>query len=323
MALLRALQLSRAWSGLILLPLIWSYVGLTGWPASAVRAAIMMSVVIVGWAIERPAQLINSVFAAGWIILIWNPQQLFEPGFQLSFLVVLCIILLLPAIRKLFEPGPSLRLAPPPPKRKWRLWLEAAWRFALDAFSVSLAAWLGSIPLAACYFHVLTPISVPANFLVVPITALALMSGMASLLARPCLPSLAVLFNHSSWFWMKCIIALSQWFSHWPAAHWNVAVPRPLAFVAYYLALLALCTGWLFQSRHKGALAAAIGLASALCLWDWRGQRQITRMDVLSLRGAPAIYLELVPNGLFEGDFRPGAPYGPLARSEVSRICRL
>jgi competence protein ComEC len=237
------------------------------------------------------------VFAAGWIILIWNPQQLFEPGFQLSFLVVLCIILLLPPIRKLFEPRPSLQLVPPPPKPIWRLWLKAGRRPVVDAFSVSLAAWLGSIPLAACYFHVLTPISVPANFLVVPITALALMSGMASLLAAPCLPSLAVLFNHSSWFWMKCIIALSQWFSHWPAAHWNVAAPRPLAFVAYYLALLALCTGWLFQSRHKAALAGAIGLASALWLWDWRGQRQITRMDVLSPRGAPAIYLDCSSDG--------------------------
>src|SRR5271168_144178 len=49
-ALLRALQLSRAAAGLLVIPVIWSYAGLTGWPASAVRAAIMTSIVIAGWA---------------------------------------------------------------------------------------------------------------------------------------------------------------------------------------------------------------------------------------------------------------------------------
>ena len=53
----------------------------------------MLTVVICGWVLKRPSDLINSLFAAALIILVWQPQQLFQAGFQLSFCVVLCIIL--------------------------------------------------------------------------------------------------------------------------------------------------------------------------------------------------------------------------------------
>ena len=119
--LLRALGLSRAMCGLVLLPLIWFYTGLTGWPASAIRATVMLSVVIIGWVLRRPSDLINSLFAAGLIILVWEPRELFQAGFQLSFFVVLCIILILPALREL-----GRRLTAPDPllpeelRPRWR-----------------------------------------------------------------------------------------------------------------------------------------------------------------------------------------------------------
>jgi competence protein ComEC len=70
---LRVLRLPRAVCGVLVIPLIWFYAGLTGWPASAVRAAIMMSIVIGGWASHRPTDLVNSLFAAAFIILLWDP----------------------------------------------------------------------------------------------------------------------------------------------------------------------------------------------------------------------------------------------------------
>ena len=78
--------------------MIWFYVALTGWPASAIRATVMLTLVIIGWVLQRPGELINSLFAAAIIILVWQPQQLFQAGFQLSFFVVLCIILTVPVL---------------------------------------------------------------------------------------------------------------------------------------------------------------------------------------------------------------------------------
>ena len=74
---------------------------MTGWPASAIRAIVMVMVVYGGWALKRPTDLINSLYVAAIIILVWEPRQLFQAGFQLSFFVVLCIILILPPFQKL------------------------------------------------------------------------------------------------------------------------------------------------------------------------------------------------------------------------------
>lgn len=233
--LLRALRLPRALCGLLVIPVIWFYAGLTGWPASAVRAAIMMSIVIVGWAGHRPTNLVNSLFAAAFIILLWDPWQLFQPGFQLSFMVVLCIAVLLPLVRNLFQSWVFQKdpFLPETLKPRWPPPLHAAVRYAIDTCALSLAAWLGSIPLAAAYFHLLTPISVPANCLVVPVTALALMSSIGSLLTGAWLPGLAVLFNHSSRFFMKCIIVLSHWAAQWPHGAFNISTPAPVTYVLY------------------------------------------------------------------------------------------
>jgi competence protein ComEC len=292
--LLRALQIPRAGCGLLVIPVIWFYAELTGWPASAVRAAIMMTIVIGGWAAKRPGDLLNSLFAAALIILVWDAQQLFQAGFQLSFVVVLCIGLLLPpmqaALRKLiFPPDPML---PQELWPAWRVWLDRLRRWGLDLLAISLAAWVGSIPLAAYYFHLFTPVSVTANFIVVPLTGLALMSCMGSLLTGGWFPALAVLFNHSGWFWMKCIIAASQWSARWPGGNWYVAEPRPMVFVWYYFVLLTVLTGWIFRAQRKAVVWSALAVVTVICGADWLWQRGVTRLDVLALRGAPAIFAQ-------------------------------
>jgi competence protein ComEC len=290
--LLRALQIPRAGCGLMVIPLIWFYVGLTGWPASAVRAGIMMSIVILGWAVKRPGDMIASLFVAAVVILVWEPAQLFQAGFQLSFVVVLCIGVLLPPMRRLlherlFAPD---RLLPDDLRPAWRVGLDRLRRWGLDTMAMSLAAWLGSIPLAAWYFHLFTPVGVAANFVVVPLTGLALMSCMGSLLTGGWFPGLAVLFNHSGWFWMKCIIAASQWSSRWPEGNWYVSAPRPMVFVVYYLVLLTVATGWIFRMKYKRTAWAALAAVSVVWAADWRHQRGAARIDVLALPGAPAVF---------------------------------
>src|SRR5207237_816186 len=81
---------------------------------------------ITGWSLKRPGDLLNSLAAAALIILIWDPQQLFQAGFQLSFFVVLSIALFLPPLEKirdrLLRPDPLL---PPDLVPRWQRWLGA------------------------------------------------------------------------------------------------------------------------------------------------------------------------------------------------------
>jgi competence protein ComEC len=292
---LRLLQIPRPICGALALPMLWFYAGLTGWPASAVRATIMATVIVVGWACKRPVDLLNSLFAAAVIVLLWEPSQLFQPGFQLSFAVVLCIGVILPPARgwlrkKLFAGDPLL---PADLQPRWPEPLYKTAGFMVDTLAVSFAAWIGSIPLAAYYFHLFTPVSLPANCVVVPATSLALMSAMGSLLTGAWLPGLATLFNNTTWALMKLIIWFSRWAAQWPGGNCNVAAPSPGVCLFCYALVLLIATGWIFRSRYKWAVSAAM-LAIALA-WavHWVPALSADRLYVLPLRnGAPAFLVD-------------------------------
>ncbi len=141
--LLRVLQVPRAACGAVVIPLIWFYTLVTGWQASAIRSSLMMTIVIVGWSLRRPADLLNSLAASALVILAWEPRQLFQASFQLSFFVVLSMALLLPPLERLrdrlLQTDPLLPTELLP---RWRRWLEPPLRWITLNFGVSLAAWL-------------------------------------------------------------------------------------------------------------------------------------------------------------------------------------
>ena len=161
--LLRVLADWRAWCGVMAIPAIWFYTAATGWEASAMRASVMMTIVIGGWMLKRPGDLLNSVAAAAFIILVADPRQLFEASFQLSFCVMLVIALVLPPVNAFF--GRVLgALAGPGSACCRRSWFPAggkSWsgyaRLSRASCDLSFAAWLGSLPLAAEVFSSVQP----------------------------------------------------------------------------------------------------------------------------------------------------------------------
>ena len=72
-SVLRMFAVPRSVCGLLVIPLIWIYTGITGWQASAIRSTIMTTVIVAGWSINRPSDLINSLAAAALIILAYDP----------------------------------------------------------------------------------------------------------------------------------------------------------------------------------------------------------------------------------------------------------
>ena len=276
--LLRVLRLSRAWSGAVAVPLIWFYTAATGWEPSAIRASVMMTIVLGGWALKRPGDVINSLAAAAFIILLWDPRQLFEASFQLSFFVVLIIALMLPPLNKiidrLLQHDPLLpdELVP-----RWRRALTTTLRMLGRYCALSFAAWAGSIPLAAKYFHVFSPISVPANIVAVPLGTLALMGNLGALICGNWLPWATILFNHASWFFMVAMTDVSIWSTKLPGAFFYVPAPSWAAIGIYYVVLIVVLSGWLKTTRRKMlALAALILIAAdwfvALGIVAWRNQ---------------------------------------------------
>ena len=79
----------------LLLLLVWLYAIVAGLSPSILRASMMISFVIIGEIIERKGFVINSIAASAFILLCVNPNNLFEIGFQLSYVAVIGIVTLL------------------------------------------------------------------------------------------------------------------------------------------------------------------------------------------------------------------------------------
>src|SRR2546425_1169279 len=253
----------------------------------------MMTVIIAGWSLRRPSDLLNSLAAAAFIILIWDPQQLFQASFQLSFFVVLSLALFTPVLGRIRQSWlqPDL-LLPPEFLPRWRRWLYWLANKVGAALTTSLAAWLGSIPLVAYYFHFLTPVSLLANLVVVPLSSLALTSNLASLIVGGWFSTGAEWFNNSAWLFMLLMVRTSEWAAHLPGGCFNVATPSSIAFILYYATLVSLMAGWIFKPRIRVWVMAVLGLLSAICLADWQAKRSTARLTILPLNGGDAIYLD-------------------------------
>ncbi len=285
-SLFRVLRMARGVSGAVVIPLIWFYTAATGWQASAVRSTLMMTLVIGGWALERPSNLVNSLAAAGLIILAWDPAQAFQAGFQLSFLVVLGIALIVPPLdrvrQQLFHPDPLL---PPELRPRWKRWLEPPARLVTTSLATSLAAWLASMPLIAWYFSMVTPCSLLANLVIAPLSSVALMSSLGSILCGDWLPILTELFNHTSWFWMVLMVWLSEGFASLPGAWFYVPKPSLVLSVLFYLVLGSVLNGTLLAARWR--IWTCAGLFSAALAWTivTTRARDETQVTVLPVRG--------------------------------------
>jgi len=291
--LLRLLRISREWSGSIVIPLLWFFTASTGWQSSAIRSTIMMSVILMAWALRRPTDLLNTLSAAALIILLWDPGQLFQAGFQLSFAVVGTIAVALPWIekwrQKIGSPDPFL---PAELQPAWKQrWIDPALKFVATAFMISLAAWFGSLPLIMYYFNLFTPVSLLANILVVQLAAGALAAASGCLICASFVPFLSDTFNHSAWFLMTLMIHVSEWFSELPFA-WAYTKAPPLPIIGcYYLALLVLLTPPKWIPRTPRILIVAVfGVIIASTLWSQRHAE--TQMTLLPLGGGQAVFVE-------------------------------
>jgi competence protein ComEC len=253
-------RLSRKWAAALIIPLLLFYAAVTGLHVSSVRAAVMSSILFGGLFFERKVFVLNSLAAAAFFLLSWNANELFSTGFQLSFAVVGAIILFADPFAAFLQrwtaPDPFL---PRSLLRGPRRWMPVALEWLCGGTGVSLAAWVGSLLLVLWYFYLVTPVSLVANLVVVPIAFFILAVALLSLLSTPLLPGLAVIFNNTNWLLAKLVLGIVQFLAHVPGGHFYVGHPHwPENLVAKITVLdvgagaaVHLRTGsanWLFES---------------------------------------------------------------------------
>lgn len=260
----RTVEWTRA---VITLSLLGVYVLVTGGSVSVVRAFVMAVFLIIGRALERPSDSLNALGGAALVLLIARPAALFEVGFQLSFGAVAALITLVPLLTA-WVPERVLhsRLGGP----------------VIGSIVVSLAATLGTAPILLAHFGALPLGSLVLNLPAIPLTALALGSGLG-VTAFASLPPVADLLGGVASASAQALLWTSRagvdtlgW------ATWAAYIDDPLVLVACGLGVLALALWKRPRSRAHFALGALGALTASVWVGVLTGEAR-PRLDVVFL----------------------------------------
>lgn len=246
---------------ILMLVVIAAFVVITGGRVSSVRAALMVAVYLAADWFGRERDAPTALAIAGVGFLLWEPDLLFDVGFQLSFLSVASILVFGEAFGNAAER------------------LPVQLRFPAAA---TVAVQLLPLPFAIHAFHVLPLVAPLANLFIIPITTILLWIGFVAALAAIVIPPAAIIFGQT----LHLLAQVTLWLADWSArpgwASLHVPAPTAGAIAAYAVAMVLLR---LTFTARRGRPWCALGCFAALviCAVIWRPvvpKSELTAIDV-------------------------------------------
>jgi len=203
---------------LILIILLFAYCGITGFTASVVRASVTAVFLTYGKLFHKIRDSVNLTSAAALVILLFDPNQLFKIGFQLSFAAVYIILLTLPVIQQWLP-----------------YWMRIKWYAApLMAVLVSVVVQIGVYPIQVYYFQEVSLVSPLSNALFVPLLGIVV---PFSLLCAGCaflVPGTAMLLNIPNDFFLSVMNNFVQYVSGIPGTWQQMPKVSVLIFLIWF-----------------------------------------------------------------------------------------
>lgn len=195
---------------------IWFYTVLTGLQTSALRSAIMISLVLWGKKNGRGDSGGRLLFVTAAVMLFFNPLLLRDDlGFQLSFLAMIALIYFCPLGEKIFGKGNIKSIV-----------------------ILTVASQLLTWPIAAYNFGTFSLIAPLANLLIVWLFAWLLPALLIASFLSWLIPALNILWFAPSYFMLAYVIKISDWLSIWPKACMNLNISWQTVVIYYGFLLL-------------------------------------------------------------------------------------
>ncbi len=140
--------------------LLWGYASITGFSASVCRASLMITLFQLSHLLNRDTNSVHTICVSAFILLIVNPNFLFDVGFQLSYSAVLSIILFFPY----FQNSITFRYT--------------ILRYYYHAILISIIATFGTLPLTLYYFNSFPTLFLISNVVITPLFGFIMSFGL-------------------------------------------------------------------------------------------------------------------------------------------------
>lgn len=268
---LTKLPRGRLLKTLIIIILIWFYAAITGFSPSVLRASTMFSFVALGQSFRQSSNIYNTLAASALILIIMDPFIVKRIGFQLSYIAVISIVWLQPVFYK-------------------QLYFKnKALKYAWGIITVSLAAQLGTGPLALYYFNQFPNYFLLTNLAVIPLTGIIIKSGIFFFLSSPVgfLSQLAGIFLS---FMVYILHSAVRFIESLPGStSMNVYISFHETLLIFGVLTLA-GTYWVYPRKNIAwsLLTAAILLGTSVSARSFINHKQ-KKMVVYSVPGGTAI----------------------------------
>ena len=141
--------------------LIWTYALITGFSPSVSRAAVMITFFTLGKNYAKNTHPLNILAASGFILLLYNPLYLVDVGFQLSYLSLIGLFIIVPVLQPHFVTS-----------YKWLNYL-------IELIIVSIAATLSTFPISVYYFHQFPLYFILSNIIIALPASIIMYTGIA------------------------------------------------------------------------------------------------------------------------------------------------
>jgi competence protein ComEC len=238
--------------------LIIGYTWLTSGSPATQRALVMGLAVVTAGLLAREPHRLATVSLAALALLVIDPGNAQDLGFQLSLAAVLGIVTLGTDLVRLRTE--ALPLKPWPLDRPtWRVVLFAA-RTTLDGLAIGIAATLATAPIIAWHFGTVNPWSPLTTLLATPPTTVALWTGLPCVTLASAWPSgpwegLYVIMDGS----LAALVAVAEWSAALPGAMPTVGMPSPWVVLMWPALFLPIRDRWdLFLRVSAMALLMSI-----------------------------------------------------------------
>ncbi|MGB2961010.1 MAG: DNA internalization-related competence protein ComEC/Rec2 [Candidatus Omnitrophota bacterium] len=260
LGLFRLLLIPRNLSYVLTILGICAFAVFAGARPSSLRAAIMGSFVLFGLMLGRKADILSALALSALLITFFQPGQLFQAGFILSYLAVLSIVLITPLTDALFN------IPPFNPRENIKARIK---RYALKSLSLSLAVWVGMIPVIAAYFKIITPSVFINNLVAVPVLSVLIVLGFCLVLlgSFAFLIPLAVMLSRFLNVLIGLFINIMRMFSQVPFSFVRVPSPNFFLSMVYYAALAGVI--FLFTRKKASSKTIVLFLIFAANLFVW------------------------------------------------------
>lgn len=208
----------RRFSIILSILFIWIFAIFIDFGSSVMRSCLMISCYYIMVLLQRKSDLLHSLALSAFILLIFDSNQLFDVGFQLSYVAVLGIWWLTNPIKNLF--------------RKPRFKAEKVF---YEISAMTFAAQIATLPLAIYYFHQFSFVSIIANLLIIPLSEVIIVSSLLIvILIAFGFSNIPFLYKAFDVF-VEYILKLIHWFSNFESL-----MTRNISLNIFELSLLLL-----------------------------------------------------------------------------------